>query len=64
MHRIAAPLPLLVATAVSAQTTTADNASPLAMTLFATAFFCTGAWYAWMAWCNEKRHLLATKKAA
>ena len=43
MHRIASLLPLLVATAVNAQITTADtsadNAGPLTMILFAAAFF-------------------------
>ncbi|MFM9885683.1 MAG: hypothetical protein ACKVQT_21865 [Burkholderiales bacterium] len=68
MHRIAALLPLLVASAVNAQSTTtdasADNASPLAIILFAAAFFGACAWYAWMTWRNEKRDRLAAKKAS
>jgi hypothetical protein len=68
MIRIASLLPLLVATAVNAQTTTADmpieNAGPMAMILFAVAFFGACAWYAWMTWRNEKRDRLAGKQGA
>ncbi|MFN0304338.1 MAG: hypothetical protein ACKVQU_28730 [Burkholderiales bacterium] len=67
MHRIASLLPLLIATAVNAQTTTADtsgeNAGPLTMILFAAVFFGACAWYAWMTWRNEKRDRQAVKKA-
>ena len=67
MNRIAALLPLLAATAVNAQTTTADtssdNAGPLTIILFAVVFFGACAWYAWMTWRNEKRDRLTGKKA-
>ena len=59
MIRITTLLPLLTATAAIAQTTTPDasmeNAGPMAIVLFAVAFFGACAWFAWMTWRNDKK---------